>query len=75
MSERSREEPDKVCAADGQVIGDEQGTPELWCEYFAGLLQGVPRWQMMGLVMLQVFCKKRMTLVVRKLLQRRKAKQ
>ena len=27
-SERSREEPDKVCAADGQVIGDEHGILE-----------------------------------------------
>ena len=29
-SERSREEPDKVCAADGQVIGDEHGILERW---------------------------------------------
>ena len=34
-----REELDKVCAADGQVIGDEHGILERWREYFAGLLQ------------------------------------
>ena len=38
-SERSREEPDKVRGADGQVIGDEDGILERWREYFAGLLQ------------------------------------
>ena len=38
-SGRNREELDKVCAADGQVIGDEHGILERWREYFAGLLQ------------------------------------
>ena len=68
LHERSREEPDQVCAADGQVIGDEQDILERWREYFVGLLQGGTQvaYEVSG-DDAGVFCQKSKALVARKL--------